>query len=165
MPKGPAKRRDAPPKKNPRRVWVGSIVIDCTHLDEMIRFWSEALHYTPRLPIRPDGVMLQDPAGKGPNLNLSLSNEGPSREYRLHLDLYVTDPLGELERLQRLGATVDHPAQDGHDFVTLADPDGNLFCLIDIDWPLNRNEWPDDWAYGRRGPVRPTLGAPRHRPA
>ena len=135
---------------NPRRIWVGSIVVDCTHLDAMIRFWSEALHYVPKGPIRPDGVMLKDPSGVGPNLNLSLSNEGPLDEYRLHLDLYVTDPLGEAERLLRLGATMNRPAEKGRDFITLADPDGNLFCLIDIDWPRDRDYWGESWEFGRR---------------
>jgi hypothetical protein len=136
---------------NPKRIWIGSVVVDCTNLDQMIRFWSEALHYVPRGPVRPDGVMLKDPKGVGPNLNLSLSNEGPLSEYRLHLDLYVTDPLAEAERLLRLGATMNYPAKKGTDFITLADPDGNLFCLIDIDWPQDRNYWDDDWEYGRRG--------------
>ncbi|MGC2288399.1 MAG: VOC family protein [Thermoplasmata archaeon] len=135
---------------NPRRISIGSIVIDCTNLDPMIRFWGEALHYVPRGPIRPDGVILKDPKGVGPNLNLSVSSEGPLAEYRLHLDLYVTDPLGELDRLLRLGATMNRPAQKGYDFVTLADPDGNLFCLIDVDWPHGRNYWGDDWEFGRR---------------
>jgi hypothetical protein len=81
---------------------------------------------------------------------MSLSNEGPLEEYRLHLDLYVTDPAAELERLVRLGATVNLPAQKGKDFVTLADPDGNLFCLIDIDWPEDRSSWGEDWEFGRR---------------
>jgi hypothetical protein len=127
---------------------MGSVVVDCTKLDAMVRFWSEALHYVPRGPVRPDGVMLIDPEKKGPNLNLSVSNEGPAKEYRLHLDLYVTDPKGELERMVRLGATVRHPPTPGHDFVELADPDGNPFCLIDIDWPKDRDFWGDDWAYG-----------------
>jgi hypothetical protein len=140
-----------PHEPNPRRVSIGSIVVDCTNLEAMVRFWAEALHYVPRGPVRPDGVMLQDPKGVGPNVNLSVSNEGPAKEYRLHLDLYVTDPLGELERLLALGASVRHPPAKGHDFVELADPDGNPFCLIDIDWPLDRDFWGDDWEYGKRG--------------
>jgi catechol 2,3-dioxygenase-like lactoylglutathione lyase family enzyme len=136
---------------NPQKIWVGSIVIDCTNVERMIRFWSEALHYVPRDPVRPDGVVLRDPNGEGPNLNLSLSNEGPAKEYRLHLDLYVTDPLAESQRLQKVGATVSHPAEPGRDFITLLDPDGNPFCLIDIDWPQHRPVWPDSWEFGRRG--------------
>ncbi len=148
--KAKAARRKPGKAPNPRRISIGSIVVDCTKLAPMIKFWSEALHYVPRGPIRPDGVVLRDPKGIGPNLNLSLSNEGPLEEYRLHLDLYVTDPLAELERLLQLGATMNYPAEKGRDFVTLADPDGNLFCLIDIDWPEDRNYWDDDWEFGRR---------------
>lgn len=135
-------------RANPRDVRIGSIVVDCTNLPSMVRFWTEAIHYVARGPVRPDGVMLVDPKGRGPNLNLSVSNEGPPKEYRLHLDLYVTDPRTELERLIQLGATVRYPPSKGHDFVELADPDGNPFCLIDTDWPKKRDFWGDDWAYG-----------------
>jgi Glyoxalase-like domain len=112
-------------------IWIGSIVVDCTRLDEMIRFWTEALHYVPRDPPAPDGVVLKDPDGRGPNLNLCLSGEGPVEDYRLHLDLYATDPRAEVDRLLKLGATLKRPAEEGSDFVTLADPDGNLFDVID----------------------------------
>ncbi|MCI4373563.1 MAG: hypothetical protein L3K02_07990, partial [Thermoplasmata archaeon] len=124
-----------------RPIWIGSIVVDCTHLDRMIEFWSAALHYIPRDPPRPDGVILKDPQGIGPNLNLSLSGEGPLREYRLHLDLYASDPAAEVDRLMQLGARLDRGAEKGHDFVTLADPDGNLFDVIDIHWPDGTLDW------------------------
>ncbi len=127
-------------------IWVGSIVIDCANLQRMIAFWQEALHYVPRDPPGPDGVVLKDPTGRGPNLNLSRTSEGPLHDYRLHLDLYATDPLGEVERLQGLGATLQGRPERGHDFVTLADPDGNLFDVIDINWPGGRT----DWWFGRR---------------
>lgn len=145
---GSSRTAENPEKPNPQEIRIGSIVVDCTNLDKMIEFWSHALHYVPRGVIRPDGVMLVDPKTKGPNLNISLSNEGPAKEYRLHLDIYVTDPKAELERFLRLGATIRHPPEKGHDFVELADPDGNPFCLIDIDWPKNRDFWGDDWSYG-----------------
>jgi Glyoxalase-like domain len=129
-----------------RGIWIGSIVVDCTHLTPMIEFWREALHYVPRDPPRPDGVILKDPGGRGPNLNLSLGTEGPLDDYRLHLDLYSTDPLADVERLLRLGATMNRPADKDHDFVTLADPDGNLFDVIDVNWPADGR----DWEFGRR---------------
>lgn len=124
-----------------RAVWVGSIVIDCTDFDRMFKFWSEALHYVPRDPPKPDWVVLRDPAGKGPNVSLSRTDEGPLRDYRLHLDLYVTDPKGELDRFLRLGATMVQPAREGRDYVTLADPDGNVFDLIDVSFPPGTKEW------------------------
>jgi catechol 2,3-dioxygenase-like lactoylglutathione lyase family enzyme len=128
------------------KMWIGSIVIDCTDLPRMVAFWSEALHYVPRDPPQPDGVILKDPRGRGPNLNLSLASEGPLEEYRIHLDLYATDPLTEVDRLVRLGATMKRTVEKGHDFVTLADPDGNLFDVIDINWPGGGK----DWSFGRR---------------
>jgi len=63
---------------NPREVTIGSIVVDATNVERMIRFWSEALHYVPQSPVRPDGVMLTDPRKKGPNLSISRSDEGPA---------------------------------------------------------------------------------------
>jgi catechol 2,3-dioxygenase-like lactoylglutathione lyase family enzyme len=112
-------------------LWVGSVVIDCADLPRMIAFWSEALHYIPRDPPEADGVVLKDPKGQGPNVSLYRSDEGPFDDYRLHLDLYASDSDREVERLVRLGATVVRPGEAGHDFVTLADPDGNLFDVID----------------------------------
>lgn len=94
-------------------------------------FWQEALHYVPREPAEKGYVVLKDPAGQGPNLTLKLTSEGPVEEYRLHLDLYSNDPKAEVERLLRLGATLKGSPEKGQDFVTLADPDGNLFDVID----------------------------------
>ena len=122
------------------KIWIGAIVIDCDDLPRMIAFWQEALHYIPRDPPDATGVVLKDPEGRGPNLSLNLTSEGPLDDYRLHLDLYSSDPEGEVERLLRLGATLNRPAEKGHDFVTLADPDGNLFDVIDK----------KGWSYGRR---------------
>jgi catechol 2,3-dioxygenase-like lactoylglutathione lyase family enzyme len=113
------------------KIWVGSIVVDCSDLARMIAFWQEALHYVPRDPPEPDGVVLKDPEGRGPNLSLNPTPEGPLEDYRIHLDLYSPAPKQEVERLLRLGATLKRPAEKGHDFVTLADPDGNLFDVID----------------------------------
>ncbi len=124
-----------------RRISIGSIVIDVTDFDRMFAFWSEALHYVPRNPPKGGWVVLKDPKGKGPNVSLNRTNEGPLKDYRLHLDLYVTDPLGELDRFLRLGATLVQPAEKDKDFVTLADPDGNLFDLVDVSYPPGTKEW------------------------
>jgi len=61
-------------------------------------------------------------------------------DYRLHLDLHSSEPEHEVQRLLRLGATLRRPAGKGDDFVTLADPDGNLFDVIDK----------RGWSFGRR---------------
>jgi catechol 2,3-dioxygenase-like lactoylglutathione lyase family enzyme len=111
---------------------VGSVVIDCDDFPRMMMFWQGALGYVPRDP--PDGgwVVLRDPKGRGPNVSLNLSSEGHLEPYRLHLDLYTAHQERDVERLVALGAT-RQPAPPGHesgDFVVMADPDGNLFCVI-----------------------------------
>jgi hypothetical protein len=52
---------------------------------------------------------------------------------RLHLDLYTSDQKREVERLIRLGAT-RYPwrYRPDDDFVVLADPDDNLFCVAQV---------------------------------
>lgn len=120
--------------------WIGSIVIDCSDLERMLAFWQAALNYVPRDPPEPDGVVLKDPRGVGPNVSLYRTDERPLTEYRLHLDLYSSDPLREVERLVQLGARVLAPSAVERDFVTLADPDGNPFDVIDK----------KGWRFGRR---------------
>ncbi len=122
------------------KIWIGSIVIDCTDFPRMLAFWQGALHYVPREPPEEDSVVLKDPGGQGPYLSLNRTSEGPLEPYRLHLDLYSSDPEREVERLLGIGATLKRPAQKRFDFVTLADPDGNLFDVV------NKK----GWSFGRR---------------
>jgi predicted enzyme related to lactoylglutathione lyase len=112
------------------KVRIGSIVIDVKDFARMMDFWREALGYAPGNPPIPGDpfVILKDPSGKGPNV--SIDGMEPYRN-RLHLDLYTDDPEGEVERLLHLGATVYRPRESGEDFVVLADPEGNLFCVVD----------------------------------
>jgi len=110
---------------------IGSIVIDCTGFERMLGFWQEALHYVPAYPPKNGWVILKDPNGRGPNVSLNLTSEGPLDQYRLHLDLYTDDQAGEVKRLVQLGATLHRTPGRGEDFVVLADPDGNLFCVVD----------------------------------
>ena len=109
---------------------VGSVVIDVRDLDRMMTFWREALGYVPRRPPTPgdDFMVLKDPRGKGPNV--SIDRMEPLRG-RIHLDLYTEHPEDEVERLLRLGATLYAKREPGEDFTVLADPEGNLFCVID----------------------------------
>ena len=87
------------------KVRIGSIVIDVKDFARMMAFWQGVLGYAPARPPTPRDpfVILKDPSGKGPNV--SLDGMEPYRN-RLHLDLYTTDPDGEVKRLLRLGATV-----------------------------------------------------------
>ena len=70
----------------------------------------------------------------GPNLALDEHRSSLQIPPRLHLDLYTDDQAGEIQRLLALGATEVHwdkrPANA--DYVILADPEGNRFCVVDI---------------------------------
>jgi catechol 2,3-dioxygenase-like lactoylglutathione lyase family enzyme len=113
---------------------IGSIVIRCYEFDKMMAFWQEALHYVPREPAKGGWVVLRDPAGRRPNVSLDqVAERRVGKRSRLHLDLYTNDQENEVERLIKLGAT-RYPwrYRPGDDFVVLADPDDNLFCVVRV---------------------------------
>jgi len=115
----------------PGRLWIGSIVIDCKKFEEMIAFWKAALGYELREPPSEDWAVLCDPNGSGPNIAFQRDPAGPGETYWFHLDLYSSDAEAEVERLTRLGATTRQPAKNEFDYVTLADPDGNPFDVVE----------------------------------
>ena len=110
---------------------IGSVVIDCNDFETMRRFWQEALRYAPREEPEDDWVILRDPTGPNVNVSLNRVREPRAGKNRLHLDLYTPQPEAEVERLLSLGAT-RHPRveEPGEDFTVLADPEGNLFCVV-----------------------------------
>ncbi|HEY8655476.1 MAG TPA: VOC family protein [Candidatus Limnocylindria bacterium] len=114
---------------------IGSIVIRCFEFDAMLAFWQEALHYGAREPATDGWVVLRDPEGRGPNLSLDrrFPEKRVGKRSRLHLDLYTSEQEAEVTRLVDLGAT-RYPwrYQPADDFVVLEDPDGNLFCVIQV---------------------------------
>lgn len=113
-------------------VKIGSVVINCKDFDRTVAFWEEALHYVPRRPAENGWVVLRDPAGNSPNLSVQQTDELKFGKNRLHLDLYTTDQRAEVERLLKIGATIHRHPQEGEDFVVLADPEGKLFCVVQL---------------------------------
>jgi Glyoxalase-like domain len=113
-------------------VRVGSVVVDCNDFPKMLAFWQEALHYVTRGPAEEDWVILRDPEGRHVNVSLQKVPEARVGKNRLHFDLYTPDQEGEVERLLGIGAT-RHPRvpEPDEDFIVLADPEGNLFCVVD----------------------------------
>jgi catechol 2,3-dioxygenase-like lactoylglutathione lyase family enzyme len=116
---------------------IGSIVVKCKKFDKMLAFWQEALHYVPKAPVKDDWVILRDPEGRGPNVSLDKVPDEErlesTRHPRLHLDLYTDNQEGEVKRLLGIGATRHPQTYDPEDdFIVLEDPDGNLFCVVQI---------------------------------
>jgi catechol 2,3-dioxygenase-like lactoylglutathione lyase family enzyme len=108
-------------------VRIGAVVMTVSDVGRAADFWKGALGYVSAESnpafLRPEG-----PGGEGVRVHLDQTD-------RMHLDLWASDreeQQAEVERLLALGAERvpwDYP-QDA-DFVVLADPEGNLFCVID----------------------------------
>jgi hypothetical protein len=112
---------------------IGSIVVHCCEFERMVSFWQSALKYVPREPGEQDWIVLCDPEGKGPNLSFQARERGKWRRSWMHLDLYTNDQKGDVERLLSLGARSYPWRYPPHsDYVVLEDPDGNLFCVIQL---------------------------------
>ena len=113
---------------------IGSVVIRVDDLQRQTAFWSAALDYVPREEAADDDfVLLRPRIGVGPNVSLDQVRSDLQIPPRIHLDLYAEDQPAEVKRLIGLGATEVHwdkkPADA--DYVILADPEGNRFCVID----------------------------------
>ncbi|HET9435388.1 MAG TPA: VOC family protein [Candidatus Limnocylindrales bacterium] len=112
---------------------VGSIVIRVDDLDRQKAFWTAALDYVPRESDDDTFALLRPRNGVGPNVSLDRVTAAVQVPPKIHLDLYAEDQAAEVERLKRLGATEvrwDKRPADA-DYVILADPEGNRFCVID----------------------------------
>ena len=116
---------------------IRQTVMGVSDMDRAFRFWSEALRYVPRDPsYHPTfNVLVPPDGGPGAHLALALSETPLQKHPRLHLDLNPDggDAKAEVARLLRLGASIvdwDLYPEDP-DFVVLADPEGNRFCVID----------------------------------
>jgi catechol 2,3-dioxygenase-like lactoylglutathione lyase family enzyme len=113
---------------------VGSIVIRVDDLQRQTGFWSAALGYVPREgPTDDDFVLLRPRDGVGPNVSLDRVPAKVQIPPKIHLDLYAEDQAAEVKRLIALGASEvqwDKRPPDA-DYVILADPEGNRFCVVD----------------------------------
>jgi catechol 2,3-dioxygenase-like lactoylglutathione lyase family enzyme len=113
---------------------IGSIVLRVDDLQRQVGFWTAALDYVPREGDGDDFVLLRPRDGVGPNLSLDRVHSTMQIPPRIHLDLYAEDQAREVERLKALGATEVHwdKRPPDADYVILADPEGNRFCVVDI---------------------------------
>jgi catechol 2,3-dioxygenase-like lactoylglutathione lyase family enzyme len=119
-------------------VSIGSIVIRVDDLEKQKAFWTAALDYVPRGTERGDdeGFSLLRPREgvAGPNVSLDRVRSSLPIPPRIHLDLYTDDQPAEVRRLIGLGAREVHwdKRPPDADYVILADPEGNRFCVVDV---------------------------------
>ncbi|QKW00710.1 VOC family protein [Streptomyces sp. NA02536] len=114
---------------------IRHITFDCTGDPyDLARFWSELLGNPLADDDKPGDpeALIADPAG-GPGLLFVRVPEGKTAKNRLHFDLRPTGRTRaqEVARALSLGArqVADRTRPDGGGWVTLADPEGNEFCV------------------------------------
>ncbi|MEV4949993.1 VOC family protein [Streptomyces sp. NPDC053755] len=116
---------------------ISELVLEAADPERLAAFWSEVLGYT-ELGREADGSIEIGPPDAGfggpqATLVISPSSEPRTGGHRLHFDVNATDrdQAAELERLLALGATPADVGQTGtEDWHVLADPEGNVFCLL-----------------------------------
>ena len=118
-------------------VSICMVVLGAADMGRAIGFWSQALGYELREGgAGADWSSLTPAGGLGTGIGLQQTTTLADKHPRVHLDLYAADAAeqaAEIERLVSLGAErVDWDLYpEDPDFVVLADPEGNRFCIID----------------------------------
>ena len=116
---------------------ISHVSFDATNAYEQSLFWSQVLDFVedPDDPNRPehDECLITSRDRRELLLFISVPDSKQVKN-RVHLDLR---PVGltreeEVERLSAAGASLvaDHRRLDGSGWITLADPEGNEFCIL-----------------------------------
>ena len=108
------------------------LVLDCADADAMAEFWTAALGYTLLGGAEQYRQLLPPEGGSGPKLLLQQVAEAKAGKNRMHFDIHIEDIEAEAARLVALGARRTRAEQYhefGHDWITMADPEGNEFCV------------------------------------
>jgi hypothetical protein len=127
-------------------VFIGSIVLRVDDLGRQAAFWAAALDYVPRAERSEDFLVPRPGSGIGPNLSLDLHHSSGGLPPRFHLDLYTDDQVGDVKRLLALGASEVHwdRRPPDADYVILAGPEGNRFCVVDAQHSIRSDTTPAD---------------------
>src|SRR3954449_6161622 len=109
--------------------------VDSRDPETLAAFWAAVLDY--RVLSREEGAVEIGPeagfGGAAPTLVFGTVPDPTPGKLRLHIDLSATDrdQDAELQRLLDLGATRADVGQTGEEsWHVLADPEGNVFCLL-----------------------------------
>ena len=107
-----------------------TITFDATDAGKLAVFWSAALNRPVAAGAAEDYAALEQ-SGSAPGISFYKVPEPKTAKNRVHLDLSVGSLDDEVTRLLTLGARqVARLESDGTGWVTLTDPEGNEFDLI-----------------------------------
>ena len=104
------------------------IVIDCADPPALAEFWAEALDYKNAGQYEQYVILLPREPGHPPVL-LQGVPEPKLAKCRVHIDIRAGDVGAEARRLEVLGASRIDIGQGEQDWITMADPEGNDFCV------------------------------------
>jgi predicted enzyme related to lactoylglutathione lyase len=108
------------------------VVFDCADAAALAGFWAQVMSQQ----VDADGnefFATVNKGGDGPALMFTQVPENRAGKNRLHLDLATADWAAEVDRIVGLGAKrVGEYDEYGAHWVTLADPEGNVFDLAEI---------------------------------
>ena len=113
-------------------LFVDSLIVDAADPAALARFWAAALDW-PVLSESDDEVMIAPFDERKPGVYPILfgrSLDAKSLKNRWHLDLAPTDQQAEVARLEELGARRADIGQKDVDWIVMADPEGNEFCVL-----------------------------------
>jgi predicted enzyme related to lactoylglutathione lyase len=110
-----------------------AVSFDASDAQVAATFWAAALGRTVAGGASSDNAAVNaDPAIPGSRIGFNRVPEGKTVKNRVHFDLIATDFDTEVGRLAGLGATqLNEVKKGGAHWVTLADPEGNEFDLIE----------------------------------
>ena len=110
-----------------------NLTFDCADARALAEFWSAMLGWNIYYDDDPEVVVAPHFPYDGLGLLFIPVPEGKTAKNRLHLDLEPTDCTRDeqVEKALALGATIigDHRQPDGPGWVTMADLEGNEFCI------------------------------------
>ena len=114
-------------------VRVRNLTFDCADARKLADFWSALTGWHVFYDDDPEIVVAPHFPYDGTGMLFIPVPEGKTAKNRLHLDVEPTDCTRDeqVDRALHLGATIigDYRKPDGTGWVTLADPEGNEFCI------------------------------------
>ena len=117
---------DAAPEGPPELI----VVLDAVDTEVVAAFWAEALRYRRADPLEPYQILVPPAGHTGAPMLVQGVSEPRTTKNRMHLDLHVSDPVAEIERLVGLGATrLGEGSLGAIAWTRMADPEGNEFCV------------------------------------
>ena len=105
------------------------IVVDAEDPARLARWWAGALGYV-IVSEQPGEVEIRRSRFEIPGLIFVPVAEPKKGKNRLHIDLRPDDQESEVERLLDMGARPADIGQRDVNWVVLADPEGNEFCVL-----------------------------------